>query len=101
MYVVTLSSSSCSNCTTNMAARSPNTATALRRLMTEYKQLTSGGMTLRSGHLIVCVADLSFPGSPDGMFTAGMTVDIPFLGLVNYIWLQAQSPSLISSPGKR
>lgn len=70
-----------------MAARSPNTATALRRLMTEYKQLTSGGMTLRSGHLIVCVADLSFPGSPDGMFTAGMTVDIPFLGLVNYIWL--------------
>ncbi|EDR09688.1 uncharacterized protein LACBIDRAFT_190123 [Laccaria bicolor S238N-H82] len=35
-----------------MASRSSNSATALRRLMTEYKQLTSGG-------------------SPDGMFTAG------------------------------
>ncbi|KAJ6526572.1 ubiquitin-conjugating enzyme/RWD-like protein, partial [Mycena vulgaris] len=35
-----------------MNSRSANTATALRRLMTEYRQLTSGG-------------------SPDGMFTAG------------------------------
>ncbi|KAK0463084.1 ubiquitin-conjugating enzyme/RWD-like protein [Desarmillaria tabescens] len=35
-----------------MNARGSNSATALRRLMTEYKQLTSGG-------------------SPDGMFTAG------------------------------
>ncbi|KAH9476911.1 Ubiquitin-conjugating enzyme E2 7 [Psilocybe cubensis] len=35
-----------------MAGRDSNSKTALRRLMTEYKQLTSGG-------------------SPDGMFTAG------------------------------
>ncbi|KAJ7223077.1 ubiquitin-conjugating enzyme/RWD-like protein [Mycena pura] len=35
-----------------MNSRSANSATALRRLMTEYRQLTSGG-------------------SPDGMFTAG------------------------------
>ncbi|KAF8890665.1 ubiquitin-conjugating enzyme/RWD-like protein [Infundibulicybe gibba] len=35
-----------------MNSRSSNSSTALRRLMTEYKQLTSGG-------------------SPDGMFTAG------------------------------
>ncbi|KAG6890205.1 Ubiquitin-conjugating enzyme E2 7 [Termitomyces sp. Mi166 len=42
-----------------MAGRSSTSATALRRLMTEYKQLTSGG-------------------SPDGMFTAGPVSESDF-----------------------
>ncbi|KAJ7145826.1 ubiquitin-conjugating enzyme [Mycena epipterygia] len=42
-----------------MNSRSANSATALRRLMTEYRQLTSGG-------------------SPDGMFTAGPVSESDF-----------------------
>ena len=56
------------------SSRGLSNATALRRLMTEYKQLTSGGKwydAVNRGynlthHFSACA------GSPDGMFTAGM-----------------------------
>jgi hypothetical protein len=55
-----------------MNARAGN-STALRRLMTEYKQLTSGGTIYHHlGLLTPSVLSHSFCiGSPDGMFTAG------------------------------
>ena len=53
-----------------MASRAGN-STALRRLMTEYKQLTAGGKD--QGELPVVITHLHYLclGSPDGMFTAG------------------------------
>lgn len=66
----------------NMNARGSTSATALRRLMTEYKQLTAGG-------------------SPDGMFTAGACAlsascrDFPdfCLCLVGLGFMQGQFPN--------
>jgi hypothetical protein len=54
--------------TSLMTTRPVNSGTALRRLMTEYKQLTAGGEShcYHSFDLGLWLA-----GSPDGMFTAG------------------------------
>lgn len=61
-----------------MAGRSANSATALRRLMTEYKQLTAGGMS--SNHTQTTISLLTLlTGSPDGMFTAGMLPNMSHL----------------------
>lgn len=46
-------------------------ATALRRLMTEYKQLTAGGPLVCHFQFNQTDSDI-FIGSPDGMFTAGV-----------------------------
>ena len=57
-----------------MGSRASGSAsTALRRLMTEYKQLTASGQSkLSKLSLFTYSADpLVFTGSPDGMFTAG------------------------------
>ena len=62
-----------------MSTRSSgNSSTALRRLMTEYKQLTSGGTSSERSTTTRTRAD-AHPrriapciGSPDGMFTAGV-----------------------------
>lgn len=55
-----------------MAARGSNSTTALRRLMTEYKQLTSGGTDSGETIEILLLTQLLVVGSPDGMFTAGV-----------------------------
>jgi len=63
-----------------MSARgsgSSSSSTALRRLMTEYKQLTSGGAPpslLPNASL----AHHTPQGSPDGMFTAGPVSEADF-----------------------
>jgi ubiquitin-conjugating enzyme E2 G2 len=57
-----------------MAMRASGNATALRRLMTEYKQLTAGGPSVcaaLSSLFAVLLTHLVSAGSPDGMFTAG------------------------------
>jgi len=58
--------------TQKMTTRPTNSATALRRLMTEYKQLTAGGERLFLTLTSLCF-DVGYApaGSPDGMFTAG------------------------------
>ena len=51
---------------------SQNRGTALRRLMTEYKQLTAGGSYPDITIKLSCFdVDYGLAGSPDGMFTAG------------------------------
>lgn len=57
---------------TKMASRSSMGGAALKRLMTEYRQLTSGGGYPCRPSTISCGDDIIlFTGSPDGMFTAG------------------------------
>ena len=56
-----------------------NRGTALRRLMTEYKQLTAGGSysDIVIAHLVLTL-DYGLAGSPDGMFTAGQPSTAPY-----------------------
>ncbi|KAF5381926.1 hypothetical protein D9757_007565 [Collybiopsis confluens] len=63
-----------------MNPRGSSNATALRRLMTEYKQLTAGG--LLACHNIIPPSgpkkNLAGLGAPDGMFTAGPVSESDF-----------------------
>ena len=90
----------------NMNSRSSTgtSATALRRLMTEYKQLTAGGWsTWDLVNWRKLEISWSLTGSPDGMFTAGVYYgSFPltyFDSHVNHFW-KARSRSPISSPGR-
>jgi hypothetical protein len=56
---------------TDMNQGGSSNVTALRRLMTEYKQLTSGGSIRHSVLSISILLIIIALGSPDGMFTAG------------------------------
>ena len=85
-------------------ARGSSSATALRRLMTEYKQLTSGGQftplmewtTFRRISLIYILLSLLniHSGSPDGMFTAGTYSS----GCLSYPDLMASFPVFAAFP---